>query len=85
MLRVFTYGSPPVATLIDHDRIIDDGQSCPILKSLDLRPDIVYGYAQPWVSDGIFFLFYFLDTILHHRNANVHTFSKKKTNNKLQN
>merc|ERR1712038_293216 len=48
VLRVFTYGSPPVATLIDHDRIIDDGQSCPILKSLDLRPDIVYGYAQPW-------------------------------------
>ena len=52
ILRVFSFGSPPVALptngLLLNDEVLQD---CPILKSLNIQPDKVYGYVQPWVSD----------------------------------
>jgi hypothetical protein len=47
ILRVFTYGSPPVVTF-DESTLSDDLETCSILNVLNLRSDIVYGYVQPW-------------------------------------
>lgn len=52
ILRVFTFGSPPVAAL-DGDCHAEDLHSCSILKSMNINVDKVYGYVQPWVSSGL--------------------------------
>mmetsp|Transcript_13011 Transcript_13011/g.19720 ORF Transcript_13011/g.19720 Transcript_13011/m.19720 type:complete len:796 (+) Transcript_13011:132-2519(+) len=49
ILRVFTFGSPPIATLTQTLPLNNDSlYTCPILEACDIRTDMVYGYAQPW-------------------------------------
>lgn len=50
VLRVFTFGSPPIARLSSSgDRTTPkDGLFCPILDAFGLPTDIVYGYVQPY-------------------------------------
>ena len=51
LYRVFTFGSPPIASLSkDTTSPHDDSINCIILESLGIRPEMVYGYIQPWVS-----------------------------------
>jgi len=45
--KVFTFGSPPIATVkLDGDDV-GDGK-CAILEELGLPSDLVHGYIQPW-------------------------------------
>ncbi|KAL3826762.1 hypothetical protein ACHAXA_009371 [Cyclostephanos tholiformis] len=51
VLRVFTYGSPPIFEIFstsDVNGIESDGFSCSILDSFDVPTDIVYSYNQPF-------------------------------------
>mmetsp|Transcript_14472 Transcript_14472/g.21369 ORF Transcript_14472/g.21369 Transcript_14472/m.21369 type:complete len:899 (+) Transcript_14472:29-2725(+) len=77
IMRVFTFGSPPVAmmtdTTYDHSEKLDSiyermpGESdvknygCHILGAFGLRRSIVYGYVQPW--DPIIRLFSRIDPL----------------------
>lgn len=47
ILRVFSFGSPPVA-IPTKGLALPDDDNCPILKLLDIHLDKVYGYVQPW-------------------------------------
>jgi hypothetical protein len=63
VLRVFTFGSPPVTTTTykhvknptlkntDYLDLIERGGAyqCDVLKEFNLPPFLVYGFAQPWV------------------------------------
>ena len=53
VLRVFTFGSPPVLELLDReDEPLrshgDGGYYCPVLDMFELPSTIVEGYVQPW-------------------------------------
>ena len=63
VLRVYTHGSPPVATLSKSFKKRnsstrskeeeDEGEyACEILRAFDLPSDMVYGYVQPYVRIG---------------------------------
>ena len=44
---MFTYGSPPILSTNDRN-VQSSDESCSILDALELPPDLVYGYSQPW-------------------------------------
>ena len=46
VLRVFTFGSPPIFEIETASSFGND--SCSILDAFDLPTDIVYSYNQPW-------------------------------------
>jgi hypothetical protein len=46
--RVYTHGSPPVATDIGPASRVGNLGNCPILDAFDLPSDLVYGYVQPY-------------------------------------
>jgi hypothetical protein len=46
-MRVYTHGSPPVATVLDSAGAGRLG-TCPILDAFDLPTDLVYGFVQPY-------------------------------------
>jgi len=48
VLRVFTFGSPPIFELLDESKSANLSDSCSILDAFDLPSDIVYSYNQPW-------------------------------------
>ncbi len=55
ILRTYSHGSPPVATLANGAVAQSIGnekyggtQTCPILEAFDLPPSMVYGYIQPY-------------------------------------
>ena len=54
VLRVFAFGSPPIAKIDDGylDITDNDENYCNILALLGLPNSIVYGYVQPWVSQN---------------------------------
>ena len=47
ILRVFTFGSPPIARVKNADPKSTD-RTCPALKAFGLPNNIVYGYVQPY-------------------------------------
>jgi len=47
-LRVFAFGSPPIARLSNSKGAQGNDKACPILAYFDLPTDIVYGYVQPY-------------------------------------
>ena len=63
VLRVFTYGSPPIFEIESTLRVkeLGSGSSCPILDAFDLPTDLVYSYNQPW--DPIVRLFSMYDPL----------------------
>lgn len=48
ILRVFTFGSPPIFEILDESASSNLNDSCSILDAFDLPTDIVYSYNQPW-------------------------------------
>jgi len=55
ILRVYSHGSPPVATLANTtiakslaNKKFHGAQRCPILEAFDLPPSMIYGFMQPY-------------------------------------
>ena len=48
ILRVYTFGAPPVAYANNEGRPPADDLSCPTLEAFGLPSDLVYQYVQPW-------------------------------------
>jgi len=52
VLRVFTYGSPPIFEIESISKVkvnsIGGSNACPVLDAFDLPTDFVYSYNQPW-------------------------------------
>ena len=46
VLRVYTYGSPPVAVVAKSSKLFPD--ECPVLHAYGLPTNLVQGFAQPW-------------------------------------
>lgn len=46
--RVYSHGSPPVATVVGSSPNAGHHRVCPILDAFDLPSDLVYGYIQPY-------------------------------------
>jgi len=71
VLRVFTFGAPPVASVAPDDNVDASSEtsmqsnptslSCDVLSSLSLPSNIVYGFVQPW--DPIVRLFSRIDPL----------------------
>lgn len=61
VLRVFTYGSPPIFDIESISRVKEISGSCPVLSAFDLPTDLVYSYIQPW--DPIVRLFSMYDPL----------------------
>ncbi|KAG7340701.1 lipase class 3 [Nitzschia inconspicua] len=46
--RVYSHGSPPVATMVGSTSDAVNFGNCPVLNAFELPSDLVYGYVQPY-------------------------------------